>query len=224
MKKGFFSCVAVVILMLVMSAGSVFAADEATKNSGFYVGVSGGYVMPQNLTTSNPDNSSAPVGIGTLKNGYLAGVTVGWLTPFTKRILAMELEYNYIFGTDYDKDTHNNETITGTINIHSLLFNLKARYPEGRFHPYAGFGVGYSYFQVGDMTEGSISVKGDSGSAVCYQILTGLDFDITSNLGVGIGYKYFATKPTVGSANSNKIYADFDYAASVVTVGLTYTF
>ena len=32
MKKGFLSCVAIAILMVFLSVGSVFAADEATKN------------------------------------------------------------------------------------------------------------------------------------------------------------------------------------------------
>jgi OOP family OmpA-OmpF porin len=96
---------------------------------------------------------------------------------------------------------------------------MKARYPEGRFHPYVGVGVGYSYFQM----EGSGSGESISGSGFCWQLMTGLDFDITPNLGVGIGYKYFATKPTIGS-KGDSMYADIDYKASIVTVGLTYTF
>jgi opacity protein-like surface antigen len=166
----------------------------------------------------------------TLKNGYLAGVKAGWLTPFTKRIMAMELEYNYIFGTDFDNGKNVNlmgkgfVTLDGTIKIHAILSNLKARYPEGRVHPYVGFGVGYSYFQVGDMTArgagGSVILPGESQGAFCWQLLAGLDFDITPNFGVGIGYKYFATKPTIGGS----IEADFDYKVSVFTVGLAYTF
>jgi opacity protein-like surface antigen len=71
-------------------------------------------------------------------------------------------------------------------------------------------------------------VPGASGGAFAYQLLVGLDFDITPNLGVGIGYKYLASKPTIGSYNSdpdsNDFYADIDYKASIVTLGLTYTF
>ena len=44
----------------------------------------------------------------------------------------------------------------------------------------------------------------------CYQLLAGLDIDITPNLSVGIGYKYFVPAS--------------DYKASIVTLGLAYTF
>ena len=233
MKKRFFSCVVIATLMLFLSAGSVFAAENS--NTGFYVGVSGGYVIPQTMTISDPD-SSAKYMDATLKNGYLVGIKSGWNTPFTKNIMAMEMEYNYIFGTDFDKDkiipveihgVPGHGTFDGTIKIHALLFNLKARYPEGRFHPYAGAGVGYAYSQVGDVTVrgpgGSAIVSGVSGGGFCWQLLAGMDFDITPNLGVGIGYKYLASKPTVGSA-SDDLYSQIDYKASIVTAGLTFTF
>ena len=239
MKKVFFSCVAVATLMVFLSASSVFAEGEATKgNTGFYIGISGGYVIPQTLTISDPD-SSFKYTDATLKNGYLAGVTAGWLTPFTRRIMALEMEYNYIFGTDFDngkiisvnlpQDLVGHGTFDGTIRIHALLFNAKARYPEGRFHPYAGFGLGYAYSQVGDITVrgpgGSVIIPSESGGAFCWQLMTGLDFDITPNFSVGVGYKYFATKPTIGDKDSEeRIYVATDYKASIVTVGLAYTF
>ena len=225
---------------IILLASAVFflltnaAIAAENENTGFYVGVKGAYVIPQTMTiySDNGNNFSMDT---KLKNGYLAGATVGWNTPFTNRILAVELEYNYIFGTDFDNGKtisvmgQNAGTLDGTIKIHALLLNLKARYPKGRFHPYTGFGVGWSYMQLGDITEtapdGSVSIApGNSGNAFCYQLLAGLDFDITQNLGIGIGYKYFATKPTIGSTNSNTIYADADYKAHIVTLGLTYTF
>ena len=244
MKKGFFSCVAIATLMVFMSAGSVFAADEVTNNpiaaekgnTGFYVGISGGYVIPQTLTISDPDGGAKYMDEN-LNNGYFLGIKSGWNTPFTKKIMALEIEYFYINdnldnGKIVSSPDHSgyHVTLDGTISMHALLFNVKARYPEGRFHPYGGFGLGYAYFSFGDITEraydgsGTDTWKSASGGAFCWQLLAGLDFDITPNFGVGIGYKYFATKPTVGSKNSDEIYVDADYKASIVTVGLTYTF
>jgi opacity protein-like surface antigen len=235
MKKRFFSCVAIAALAIFLSAGSVFAAE----NSGFYVGILGGYVIPQTLTLSDPDGG-AKYADTTLNNGYMAGVKAGWNTPFTKRIMALEMEYNYIrndfdnskvFYLNVPKDGMvGNGTFDGTIGIHALLFNVKARYPEGRFHPYAGAGLGWSIVQVGDITarEAGTSntniLNGDTGNGFCWQLLAGVDFDITPNIGVGIGYKYFATKPTIGSKNSDNMYVDADYRASMVTAGLTFTF
>jgi opacity protein-like surface antigen len=236
MKKGFLSCLAVVALAIFLSAGSVFAAEE---NTGFYLGISGAYVIPQTMNLSDPDGG-ATYAETTLNNGYMAGVKTGWNTPFTKGIMALEMEYNYI-RNEFDNskvfylDTPHMSgfgTFDGTNSIHALLFNVKARYPEGRIHPYAGFGLGWSYFVVGDITarEAGTSnvekIKGDTGNGFCWQLMTGVDFDITPNLGVGIGYKYLATKPTIGSKNNGDehFYVDADYRASMVTVGLTFTF
>jgi opacity protein-like surface antigen len=230
MKKGFFSCVAMVVLAVFLSAGSVFAADE---NTGFYVGISGGYVIPQTMTISNPDNSAEHFD-ATLNNGYMVGVKSGWLTPFTRRIMALEMEYNYI-RNDFDNDKIVDAfgeagKLDGTVTIHALLFNVKARYPEGRIHPYAGVGLGYAYFEVGDLTgrepDGTLLgiMPSESAGAFCWQLMAGVDFDITPNLGVGIGYKYFATKPTLGDKYGDGMYYEADYRASIITVGLNFTF
>ena len=227
MKKGFFSCVAIAALMFLLSAGSVFAADE---NTGFYIGISGGYVIPQTLTISDPDDSSQKADT-TLNNGWFVGVKSGWNTSFTKRIMAMEIEYNYI-RENFDNSKYIpelNGTIDGTIGVHALLFNLKARYPEGKIHPYVGGGLGWSIVQLGDLTTGDgHSEKGDIGNGFCWQLLAGVDFDITPNVAVGIGYKYLAANTTIGSKDDkntdNKIYADADFKASMITAGLTFTF
>jgi opacity protein-like surface antigen len=232
MKKKFFSCVVVFSLMLLLAAGPAFAAEPL----GIYFGVSGGHVIPQTMTISDPDGGGTYLNAG-LNNGYNISVRSGWNTTFTRRIMAMEIEYNY-----FRNNIDNSKIVPspdnggypvkwdGNLSVHALLFNLKARYPEGRFHPYIGGGLGYAYMSVGDITEtaydgsGSDVIAGQSGGGFCWQFLTGLDFDITPNFGVNIGYKYFATKPTVGSKNSDEMYADFDYRTSVITAGLTFTF
>jgi len=224
MKKRFIGSVAIAILMLFLSAGSVFAADEI----GFYVGISGGYIIPQTMTISNPDNSAEHFD-ATLKNGYLLGIRTGWNTPFTRRIMAMEVEYNYM-NNDWDKDkVIGGYTYDGNMSIHSVLFNLKGRYPEGIIHPYAGFGLGYAYTIVGDLTErnGGIvtdNINGSSGGAFCWQLLVGVDVDLAPNMSLGVGYKYFATKPTIGDQHKDEIYADLDYKASIITLGFTFKF
>jgi opacity protein-like surface antigen len=223
MKKGFFSCVAIVALAIFLSAGSVFAAENS--NTGFYVGISGGYVIPQSLSITPKESGDTGKFDATLDNGFLVGVKAGWNTPFTNRIMALEMEYNYI-RNNFDNSKYIPEidgTLDGTVSVHALLFNVKARYPEGRFHPYVGAGLGWALVQVGDLKTSDSTMPGQSGNAFCWQLLAGLDFDITPNFGVGIGYKYLATSPTIGSSG-NKLYLDTDYRTSIVTLGLTYTF
>ena len=157
MKKGFFSCVVIATVMVFLSADFVFAAENS--NTGFYIGVSGGFVIPQTMEISAPYNSADKFD-ATLDNGYLLSIKTGWNTPFTRRILAMEIEYMYI-NNDFDNskvvsDSYypsGSATLNGNMSIHALLFNLKGRYPEGPIHPYAGFGLGYAFSSVGDITE-----------------------------------------------------------------------
>jgi opacity protein-like surface antigen len=209
----------------------------AVPNTGFYVGISGGYVIPQTMNVTDHDYSYIKMDTK-LENGGFVGVKSGWMTPFTRRIMALEMEYNYIFGTNFDKDKiiyvntldgEGSGTLDGNIGIHALMFNMKARYPEGIIHPYAGFGLGYAFFQLDDITIRDTSgvvvdiVPGESGGGFCYQFLAGVDFDVAPNLSLGIGYKYFAALPTIGGEDRN-LYADLDYRASIITVGLTFTF
>ena len=77
------------------------------------------------------------------------------------------------------------------------MFNLIARYPVGRFHPYIGSGIGCA---IAKMTDTKISVAfipgpaamigGGSDTVFAYQVMAGLDFDITKNIIAGISYKY----------------------------------
>jgi len=231
MKKVLLKCVVVAVLML-LSAGSAFAVT----NTGFYVGISGGYVMPQAMDISNPDDSAQHFD-AYLDNGYLLSIKTGWNTPFTRKVMAMEIEYNYI-NNNFDNDKivpspdHDGYPVKldANMSIHTVLFNLKARYPEGIIHPYAGFGLGYAFASIGDVIEraydgsGVEIWRGESGGGFCWQFLAGVDFDIMPNMSLGIGYKYFAAYPTIGDRYSDGIYADLDYRASIITAGLTFTF
>ena len=208
----------------------------AVENIGFYFGVSGGYVIPQTMEISNPD-SSADKFDTTLDNGYLLGIKTGWNTPFTRRIMAMEIEYIYI-NNDFDNNKiipspdnpGHSATLDGNMSIHAVLFNLKARYPEGPIHPYVGGGLGYAYASVGDITEreyGGPNVSiwpGESGGGFCWQFLAGVDIDIAPHMSLGIGYKYFAAYPNIGEDYYGDGSGDLDYRSSIITAGLTFTF
>ncbi|MCX6226560.1 MAG: outer membrane beta-barrel protein [Bacteroidia bacterium] len=233
MKKGFFNCVAIATLMVFLSAGSVFAAENS--NTGFYVGLSGGYVIPQTMEYSDPYYTADKFDI-TLDNGYFLSIKTGWNTPFTRRIMAMEIEYNYI-NNNFDNSKivpspvdGYPATLNANMSIHAVLFNIKARYPEGPIHPYAGFGWGYAYASVGDITDraydgsGTYILSGESGGGFCWQFLAGLDFDIAPHMSLGIGYKYFVAYPRIGDKYDDGIYADLDYRASIITLGLNFTF
>lgn len=236
MKKIFFSSLAIAALMLFFSVGSAIAA----QNAGFYVGVFGGYVVPQTMEM-DPNDSTVGRFDATLENGYLLGIRTGWYMPFTRSIMAMEVEYNYL-NNNFDNNkvipSPDNPgfyaTLDGNMSIHAVLFNFKARYPEGVIHPYAGVGLGYAYASVGDITEreyGGPNVSiwpSESGGGFCWQFLAGVDLDIAPHVSVGVGYKYFAAYPAIGDKYDHyydhNYYADLDYRASLFTAGITFTF
>ncbi|MEN6432863.1 MAG: hypothetical protein ABFD06_08315, partial [Smithella sp.] len=85
------------IFMFLLLSQTAFAA----QNTGFYIGVAGGYVMPQEMTMSDP-YYYGPDTDAELDDGFLVGFKTGWNTPFTRGIMALEMEYNYISGTDFD--------------------------------------------------------------------------------------------------------------------------
>lgn len=220
------------MILFLLFAQNAFAAPQ----TGFYFGFAGGYVIPQTMSFSDPDDGYEYFD-ATLENGYNLAVKTGWLTPFTQSIMAMEIEYNY-FNHDFDKSKvipspdypGSLATLDGNMSLHAVLFNLKARYPQGPVHPYAGFGLGYAYASVGEITEreyggsGTEIWEGESGGGFCWQFLAGLDFDVAPNMSIGVGYKYFAAYPTVGDEYGDGYYVDLDYRASIITLGLTFKF
>jgi opacity protein-like surface antigen len=243
MKK-FTYIVSFLLILLFFSVSFVQAQDKTADTKGIYVGLIGGYVIPSSYggaildasTGANLYTNYDPV----LKNGYLYGAKVGWLTPFTKRILALELEYNHITN-DFDK-AKNADTVRGdydlnsTINIDLIMINLIARYPNGRFHPYVGAGAGYAYANINDIVESypayeTRQMSGGSKSVFAYQGMTGIDVDITKNIIVGLAYKYIALQKI--SYNSN-LYSSVDgYSATIaetnyrshnITLSLSYMF
>lgn len=207
------------VLMVVFCSSLAVAAEETT---GFYAGVLGGYVMPRDATIT--DKSGGPSQDYAMDKGYLAGIKMGYIPPFAK-YLAAELEYNYVKSSfDNSKSyagTGGSYTIDGSNSMNAFFFNIKLRYPEGSFHPYVGIGPGYSWFKQDDITiSGQGRLSGETSGQFAYQILAGLDYDITKNWGVGVGYKYIQVKPSFGGA----LNIDMDYKAHVVTLGVNFSF
>ena len=217
---------------------------KEVKEEIFYVAIVGGMSMPMDMKTTI--TAGSPIngwlsGDVSLKTGWIAGAKLGYLTPATNRILAVELEYNHIGN---DSDTGKTYTFEGvsfhldsSIKIDALMLNLMGRYPEGRFHPYIGAGAGYANVAIDDVrwSSGAYTANNSSGSkgVFAYQFLVGIDFDITSNWFVGLGYKYFAankasydvtiTSPFVpGQSAPGSV--DAEYKSNIITFSVGYLF
>jgi len=193
-----------------------FGNASAQQVSGFYVSGYAGYVAPQDM---NWDVTTAGVNfdVETDSTGIL-GFKVGWVPP-TAKYLALEMDLNYIFESNYGPTTISGVTESGDVYLSNVLFNLLLRYPEGRFHPFIGAGIGWSYFNIeGFETFGGRSFyTSEDAYSFAWQFLAGIDFDISPNLSIDLTYRYYGTDPSLAIT-------DIEYRASIFTVGLNFRF
>lgn len=190
----------------------LFAIQTAAAESGVYVGVLGGYVFKPDVTLQGNGGS---LDLGTKGTGMF-GVKVGY-TPPAAKFFSAEIEYSYLKpkleGIDTDGDPY-----SGDITLHNFFLNLIVRYPEGKIHPYAGGGVGiaHSKFSVDSIT--TVGDPSRSADSFAWQLLAGVEYVVTNNILLDLGYRYFGTKPDLGDG----IKADF--RTSMVAFGIKYLF
>ncbi|MCU0582891.1 MAG: outer membrane beta-barrel protein [Syntrophales bacterium] len=184
MKK-MFSCV----LVLALSGMLFFApppAATAAEAGPFYVGLFGGYVMPDDL------ENGADI---SLDNSWALGVKGGYIVPAFKW-LAVELEYAYLAEQDLDQAGY-----AGDFKASNLMLNFVLRYPEGKFHPYIGAGIGWSWGELN--VTGPGGAVDDTDNALAWQLLLGVNFEITRNWSADLSYRYLRAEYEFGSGGSD---------------------
>ena len=194
-------------IFLLLTVTSIAPAAEAGP---FYVGVFGGYVIPSDLKAEGPASS---IDIS-LENSWALGAKAGYIFPSFKW-LAVELEYAYLAKQDVDQPG-----ATGDISANNLMANFLLRYPEGKIHPYAGVGIGWSWGSFKG-TEPSIGTVDESDNAFAWQILAGVNFELAPNWSADLAYRYFSSKYEVNSGGDK-----FDLTAKdhMVLIGINYHF
>ena len=227
------------ICFLLSLSSIVIAQDNPSDTKGIYVGVLGGYVVPLDMGMTGTTASASEKYDVALDNSFLFGLKVGYLTPFTNRIMAVEMEYNHMQHDFSESKTYQdggvNFKFDGDIQIDALMFNILGRYPNGTFHPYAGLGVGYANAKIGDISTKRTSdgVKGANYAGAtkgvaAYQFLAGIDFDVTKNIIVGLGYKFVATDTisytSTDSVHNNAATFDVEYKAHNFVLSVSYMF
>ncbi len=229
----------ILFCLLLAFAQDGFAQNKKTEPLGLYIGLIGGSSLPDDMRTRSEDISDLSLNANTdtvMKPGYLLGVKAGWQTFFTKKILAVELEYNHL-NSRMEKWTKLNgieqETgipVDGKVGIHLFMANLLARYPGGIVHPYIGAGAGYAIFKLSDMTAynetSMIRITGGTQGAAAYQLTAGVDFDAWKNVVIGLGYK-FVYVPNVSFDNTwdgRPVQTELDYGAHNFLLSVCYTF
>ncbi len=184
------------ILILVSFLAFALTPVAKAEVGPMYFGVFGGYVIPQDLETSDGDVK--------LKNSWMLGAKLGYIIPAAKW-LAAELEYNHLFKQDIDQAGS-----SGDFSADSGMVNLLVRYPEGIIHPYVGLGGGWSW--------GNLKTDTDhTSNNFVWQILAGINFEFTKNWSADLGYRYFygKYKPDAGDVTSKN---------NIILIGVNYHF
>jgi opacity protein-like surface antigen len=225
------------VVFLSVIAASVLPFNTASAQAGGYVGVFGGYTLSPDVSLWYYDdnynhryNYYYKYDVDVQKTGVF-GIKFGY-TPPPLRYFSFEFEYSYL-NHDVDravlKNTGTDYTaIQGDAAFHNFMLNAIAKYPEGKIHPYIGWGLGFSYVDLSLQTTSSTGVNygryaSNDDTVFAWQILVGVDIDLTSNLSMDIGFRYFATES--GSYYDHEYDSThLDYSTSMVTLGLKYRF
>jgi opacity protein-like surface antigen len=237
-----FCAIAIFMAALMFFATSVSAAEQskAPAKKNFYVGVLGGYALPQSINDA-PNNGRDAISFDIpVNNGYLLGVKGGWLPKFGKGYFATELEYNIV---RYDADSNKTypeknqsytDSLDATFTANNFFLNFILRYPETIFHPYIGIGPGWSWFNIGSCTQktykngvydSSLTLDSKSSNQFIYQVMLGIDVDVTDSIGVGLGYKFSQVKPSYNGGDPNRLWNDdLNVKNHVITLGVKYSF
>ncbi|MFI4963477.1 MAG: outer membrane protein [Legionellales bacterium] len=209
---------------------SVFPFNTASAQTGCYFGVFGGYTLsPDASWHDNVFDADLDV-----QSTGAFGVKFGYTPPLIK-FFSFEFEYSYLnhdvdrtilatAGSDY-------AAIEGDIKFNNFMFNAIAKYPEGKIHPYLGAGLGASYVDVSVTSSSRLNGVNYSersstdDTLFAWQILVGVDIDLTNNLSLDIGYRYFGAE-SQDDHHDDYYYDDptLDYKTSMVTLGLKYRF
>jgi len=191
---------------------STASMTPAAEEDPFYVGVFGGYVIPEDLEVDADESVDVE-----LDDSWAVGAKFGYIIPPLKW-LAAELEYAYLADQDIDVSG-----VDGDYSAHNVMANLIFRYPKGKIHPYAGFGIGVSRasFEADgsailgdDFIEGSVD---EDDTAPAGQLIAGINFEITQNLSADLAYKFFYSEYEIDDV-------DVEAASHMITVGLNYHF
>ena len=220
-------------IFVFLIAVTVFPVNTAEAQSGFYAGVFGGYTFSPNasLPYYNYDyyyNYTYSYDIN-VKETWVLGFKLGY-TPPRLGFFSFEFEYSFL-NPDVDRTMlpagAGYTTIEGDIKFNNFMFNTFVKYPQGRIHPYVGLGLGFSSVDVSISTTSAAPYPSYDDTLFAWQILGGIDIDLTNHFSLDLGYRYFATES--GSNHYYYYYYDYynshiDYKTSMVTFGLKYRF
>ena len=202
------------------SASAQVEGNQEGYQIGGYLGIWGGYTINPDVNSGYYDDwhyYEEDLRLD-IDETSVFGAKVGYNHPLL-RALELELEYSYL-----NPDITDHNTVVGDIKFNNFMFNIIAKIPRGIIHPYWGAGFGLSHYEMSVKATEVIDGKDDTSFA--WQLLTGVEIDLSSHLVMDIGYRYFVTELKFENdiEAEDKNYKDVDFTTSMITLGLKFFF
>jgi OmpA-OmpF porin, OOP family len=211
--------VLLVIFSLVFIATSAQAADK-----GMYVSVNGGLSFLSDSDTFAPTFTPPE----NLHLGFDSGFNVGGAVGYNFGNIRAEGEIAYHTNDIDELSTTLVPFFPATDGSASALSFMVNGYYD--FHignsawvPYLGVGAGAANVDVDLSFLGATPQIDDNATVFAYQLMAGLGFNISSNMTLTAGYRYFAASdPEIIDVDGNVL--DVEYSSHEVNLGVRYNF
>jgi outer membrane immunogenic protein len=131
-----------------------------------------------------------------------------------------EVEYAYrTAGLDKVTSNVGNAGLQGDININSLMFNAYYDHDTASsWTPYVGGGLGVAWTKADGFGGLGAVFSNQTVSDVAYQVMAGLAYDVSAEVDLNVGYRYFGTS----DADFTLLSASIDTHA--IEFGMRYSF
>jgi len=221
----------IIVGLFVFSASTAISQElAANSRPEWSVGIQGGWVIPNKYGLSDTVQPTFPAVDMNATNSLLIGAKAGWTPNFAKQYFTTQLEYFHVFGPNADNqaifsDGADSLSLKFNATIDAIFLNFILRYPEGKWHPFIGIGPGWAWVKLSDIQTTVTGVGridpgkvADRASQFAWQVLVGLEYDITRNWSTDLSYRYYA----LGKASYDEL--ELDIKGQSINLGINYKF
>lgn len=201
----------IVRLCVGMALASLFASP-ALADEGLYLRLGAGSGLVDEEIFASIEFESGYVGF--------AAVGYNWFFPESIADLRMEIEASYRYN---DVDLLAGQPSGGQSQVFSAMLNgyldVRTTWPVV---PYFGAGLGAAQIRYEDDGAGGLLLTTDDVDTVfAYQVMGGINYDLSDNLAVGAEYRFFQTESFELSNSAGGVFSDiYDNHSVMLTLTL----
>ncbi len=198
---------------LCVSAALASLFAPAALADGLYMRLGAGYVHVDEDSFTNAE----------FDDGYLVSGSIGynWFFPDNIADLRIELEGAY---RDTDLDSISGNSANGDAEVYTAMVNgIVDIRTNWVVVPYLGVGFGAAHVKFESDGGGVLATIDDDDTVFAYQVMAGLNYDLSENLAIGFEYRFLETED-FEMTNSAATQFETDYMAHAAMITLTFGF